>query len=102
MYDAASFVEDINQRVEQFVQDKATAVSAEALGLDRRAGYSLYVTDDAVIVSKHDDRTLQYYGGFEYVDKDYRQELGDYVFYLRDDERVADHLDTYFEREDAE
>lgn len=56
------------------------------LGLDERSTYGgLYVdvqNEEFIACKASDDRVLQYYGGFEYIDKQYRKELGDYVFYL--------------------
>lgn len=56
------------------------------LGLDERATYGgLYVdvqNEEFIACKASDDRVLQYYGGFEYIDKQYRKELGVYVFYL--------------------
>jgi hypothetical protein len=75
-------------------------VRAEDLGLDRRAAYSIWVDEDVIIVSKNEDRTLQYYGGFEYVDSSARMECGDYVIYSDSDSRVYDCLDYYRETEE--
>jgi hypothetical protein len=89
---------DILERAERDVSDlvrELTEVSPEDLGLDRRAGYRLYISEDGIIARMSDDRVLQYYGGFEYVDKDLRWELGKWVFYSAEDERVQDHLDHY-------
>jgi hypothetical protein len=73
----------------------------EQFRLDERSSYSskIYVDEyfSMMIVSKRDDRALQYYGGFEYVNKEYRQEAGSYVIYHSDDERVQEHLD-YLEK----
>lgn len=76
------------------LRDSATAANPSVFGLGMRVGYRLYITEaqDAILVAKHNDRTLQYYGGFEYVDKDYRLELGAYVLYSADDPRVAKHI----------
>jgi hypothetical protein len=56
------------------------------LGLDERATYGgLWVdtqNEEFIACKASDDRVLQYYGGFEYIDKEYRKELGVYVFYL--------------------
>jgi hypothetical protein len=73
-----------------------TETSSPNLRLDPRAGYKLWVDEDTIAVSKSSDGSLQYYGGFEYVDKAYRREVGDYVFYLGDDNRVREHLDYYY------
>jgi hypothetical protein len=90
---ALDMIQSINETVETFT-DAMTKVGAELLGLDRRCG-DLYVSDDCIAVPKHRDNTLQYYGGFEYVDKDYRTEVGDWVFYFDEDHRVSDHLYTF-------
>lgn len=95
------FIYDINQMVDDKVQNDMTEVSASDLGLDNRAGYRLYVNEDAIAIQKDRDNSLQYYGGFEYIDKEYRAEMGDWVFYMKDDEdgRVASCLDRYFGEE---
>lgn len=91
------FLEELNEQVRQHVLSEFTPARADQLGLDIRAGYTLYVSDDAIAVEKRNDRTLQYYGGFEYVDEECRTEAGEYVFYFNEDERVADCLDAYEE-----
>ena len=88
--------EAIVEVVERNVRDNFEMVSADRLGLDIRAGYKLFVNEDAIAVAKHNDRTLQYYGGFEYVDSEYRVEMGDFVFYMCDDERVREHIEQFY------
>lgn len=96
-------MEQVMDMTERHVRDNMTNVEAEQLGLDRRAAYRLYVDDDCIAVDAGNDRTLQYYGGFEYVSKEYRTEMGGYVFYSREDDRVNDHLQQYQESlQDAE
>ena len=92
---AEDLIAKVNNTVQEYI-DGAVKVEAETLGLDKRC-YGLYVAEGAIIVSKNNDRTLQYYGGFEYVDKEYRCEIGDYVFYLADRgcTRVADCIERY-------
>jgi hypothetical protein len=97
MQDIFSFIEDTNERMRLFV-DKMEYVQAEDLQLDRRAAYRLWINEDCIVVDQANDRSLQYYGGFEYVDKEYRSTLGDYVIYLADDDRVKEHIDFYFDR----
>jgi hypothetical protein len=78
-------------------------VTAEQLGLDPRAGYRLWINDDnEIIVEKHNDRTLQYYGGFEYVEPEARTEIGKYVIYFNISPRVAECFDYYFDEEDEQ
>ena len=91
-----NLVQDLEDQIRNTVQD-LPYVPADELGLDRRAGYRLWIDEDAIIVNKNDDRVLQYYGGFEYVDTNARIECGDYVIYTNDDSRVQDCLDFFYE-----
>lgn len=93
--DALDFCEEMTEKARRFVA-QMTEVQAKDLGLDPRAfwGYA-YVDESAIVVIKEQARTLDYYGGFEYVDKDYRREVGDYVFYLAEDDRVRGHIERF-------
>lgn len=100
MWYPMDFINDMDRKVSNYVILQFNEVQAEDLRLDRRSAYRLYVYPggDCIAVPKRDDRNLQYYGGFEYVDDDARKEMGEWVFYFSDDERVREHLDYYFER----
>jgi hypothetical protein len=100
MSQVLALVQDLETQIRNTVA-ALPEVRAEDLGLDRRAAYTIWVDDDALIVSKNEDRTLQYFGGFEYVDSRSRIEVGDYVIYTDDDSRVYDCLDYYRETEEA-
>jgi hypothetical protein len=90
-----NLVQDLDEQVRNQLAG-LTYVRADELGLDRRAAYTVWVDEDALIVRKDEDRTLQYYGGFEYVDTDARIEFGDWVIYTNDDSRVADCLEYFY------
>jgi hypothetical protein len=92
---------EINEKVEAIIDDMREVLPAD-LGLDKRSAYRLYVDEEYIAVQKSDLRNLRYYGGFEYVGEEYVQELGGYVFYHAEDERVAGHLEEYFESQDDE
>ncbi len=94
-------IDSVEEKTRRFVNENMDLVSATELGLDQRCG-RLFVNEDGIAVSKGSDRTLQYYGGFEYVDRDYRNELGDFVFYTVDDDRVREHVAQYYEKESVE
>jgi hypothetical protein len=100
-------IENINAQVEeQLASDDFKLLSKgadieKAIG-DRRAAYELWVSEECVVVKKAHDRTLQYYGGYEYIDKSLRMEAGDYVIYFDDGEadgRVGRAIDVAFARE---
>lgn len=95
-----SFYEMAEKFDRQFADWVATLaeVLPEDLNLDRRCGYRLYVADDGIVVHRMHDKNLQYYGGFEYVNKDFRHVYGDWIFYSAQDNRVNEAL-AYFEGE---
>lgn len=64
-------------------------VSPKDLGLDVRSAGTVFKGSDCVVVNKHDLGRFNYYGGGEYVDKDYVTQVGDYVVYSAEDSRVA-------------
>jgi hypothetical protein len=101
MSQVLELVQDLETQIRRTVLS-LPEVRAEDLGLDRRSAYTIWVDEDVLIVTKNEDRTLQYYGGFEYVDKNARMECGDYVVYTSDDVRVADCLDYYRESVEEE
>lgn len=92
----------LNEMVEQLIDEEFREVTPKEVGLDPRAGYRLFINEDYIAVSKGNRRTLDYYGGFEYVDEEHVTVLGDMVFYSADDERVQDHLDEFFMQEKEE
>lgn len=88
--DALSAVEQIAQELISMTKQ----VSASTCGLDERCG-TVYVAPN-FIASKAPSR-IDYYGGFEYIDKHDRWELGDYTIYTDESDRVRDALDAYQE-----
>ena len=92
----------MNGMVENFIDDKFRLVTPKEIGLDGRSSYQLFINEDYIAVSKGNRRTLDYYGGFEYVDEEHVTVLGHYVFYSSDDERVQGHLDEFFMQEKEE
>jgi len=96
------FIRNINN----IIKTKVTSmeqVSPEKLGLDERSGFRLYIDSDCIITPKSSDKSLQYYGAFEYVAGECRIEMGDFVVYLKEydeegiksDCRVQGALDYY-------
>lgn len=81
--------------VGRYINRHFKEVQCEDCGLDRRAGYRIWVSDDAVAIPKSNDGSLQYYGGSEYVNKEHRREYGDWVIYLAESARVQDWIDCY-------
>jgi len=98
--------DQIRNLVDEYFEDSgAVRVSAEAVGLDHRAGYVFVSTEEGWIASMN-TRTLEYYGGFEYIGEEYRVTVGEITFYSSGHSRVADAIEYYNDdqqrEEDAE
>ena len=93
--------DQIDNLIDQYLEDSdAVRVSAEAVGLDHRAGYVFVSTEEGWIAAVAGNvRSLEYYGGFEYVDD--KLSIGEMTFYSSDSSRVADAIE-YFSHKDIE
>jgi hypothetical protein len=90
---------DAGMAVLDYVMENGTECSGADLGLDPRALHRGWVTAGAIVLHKIHDRSLQYYGGFEYVDSNAREEVGSYVIYWRhEDERVDGAIECFEEK----
>ena len=81
----------IEQAVEQFLKDSnAVEIGSrglEELGLDFRCG-RIYVSVDGDFVAACNPRSIEYYGGWEYIDSEFKLDAGHYRFYDREANRV--------------
>ena len=85
---------DIQQELyelEQKVLASCDLYPAEELGLDPRCG-SLYVAEDFIATIHR--KSLDYYGGFEYIDSEYILSLQTLTIYSNEAERVDSALLT--------
>lgn len=91
-----AMVEEINSMIEEYIEANFHRVNAYVCDLDPRAAFELFVNDDAIVCRKSRVGSLDYYGGFEYIEKEYRAELGDYVFFFNygGEERIADAINS--------
>ena len=97
--DASSAIDKI--LVQLFEETKK--VNAEQLGLDKRACYGerlIIDTCEGYITVHHNDlNSMNYYGGFEYVDADSITKIGDYTFFMDEDNRVSECINYLKESE---
>ena len=95
----ASYLNKVFVETNDMVHENMIQVSPEELGLDGRAGFQLFVDKEEnwIGVLTGSDNSLQYYGGFEYIDKEYRETCGAFVFYSAEADRVRECLDHYFQ-----
>jgi hypothetical protein len=98
-------VEAAEAKVQEWLEQNAEQVRASKLGLDERCGM-LWVCDEAVVCKEYGRSRLEYYGGFEYVDKEQVKAVGRYVIYeagYEDDDRVRECIERWEEaKEDKE
>lgn len=97
-----NLLNEIDQKLAQQVASM-TPVKPEDLGLDMRSFGTAYTDSyDYLIIKKIDDKSLRYYGGFEYTNECDRQEYGDYVIYSSSATRVYDALEAFRELQNEE
>ena len=89
----------INRAVEQIESyvDELPRVNGDALNLDSRI-YGIYVdlNDRTLIIEGHVG-TINYYGGFEYIDNEHVTTFGNYTMFSGEADRVNDCLEYYEE-----
>ena len=103
LYDKLNSLQwEINQKAEAIINEEFREVTPQELGLDPRAGYHLFINEEFIAVGNGNRRSLDYYGGFEYVDEEHVTVLGEYIFYSADCERIQRHLDNVFNPEKEE
>ena len=90
----------IDQTVEQFLKDtNAVEIGSrglEELGLDFRCG-RIYVSVEGDFVAACNPRSIEYYGGWEYIDSEFKLDAGSYRFYDREAGRVDAVIEYYRE-----
>ena len=99
MEELFDIMEKVNLEIKQYISKNMRECTAEELGLDPRAGYKLFVNEFGIAVHNSARSTLDYYGGFEYVDSEYVQTIGNWTFYLEECDRVSDCIFEYFNYE---
>ena len=96
-------VEAAEAQVAEWLEENAERVSASQLGLDERCGW-LWVCDEAVVCKTYSKGRLEYYGGFEYVDKEQVKAVGRYTIYeagYEDSDRVRECIERWEESKEA-
>lgn len=89
--------EKINDLIEQITGGPdVVTINAEAVGLDYRSG-TVYISVENDFIASASVRSIEYYGGFEYIDSEYTTSLGHIKFYSGETSRVRDAIDYYKE-----
>ena len=96
-------IEAAEERVREWLEGNAELVRASKLGLDERCG-QLWVCDEAVVCESYSRGRLDYYGGFEYVEREQVKCVGCYVIYeagYEDGDRVRNCIEQWAEAAEA-
>ena len=87
----------VNELVSKYLEESgAVEVSADKVGLDYRCGrVYISLTEDFIAV-KGGTGSIEYYGGFEYIESEFKTTIGCVTFYEEAD-RVSSCLEHYRE-----
>ena len=92
--------ETIENAVQKYIEESnAVEIGSrglEELGLDFRCGRILISLDEGFVAACN-PRSIEYYGGWEYIDSEYKLDAGDYRFYDSEASRVDSVIGHYRE-----
>ena len=87
----------VNELVNKYLEESsAVEVSAKDVGLDVRCGRVYVSILENWIAVKGNTGIIEYYGGFEYIDSEYKTTIGNVTFYEEAD-RVRNCIEFYKE-----
>lgn len=98
----------MEETVEELLTEEFKIVTSKQMTdlravIDYRAlPYRMWYNEETLVVSTSSMGMLNYYGGFEYVDKENRSEYGIYTFFSDEDSRVKRLLDVLNDVKDEE
>jgi len=84
-------IEDIEEQINEVIDSDTFIVSPQWLGLDRRCGKVRVDNNLTHIVADLKVSAIEYYGGFEYISKADKINIGKYTIY-HSCSRVREHL----------
>lgn len=93
---------ELEQQVEELINkylkgSRAVCVGAHDVGLDHRCGMVYVSPEEDFIAVSGSPGSINYYGGFEYIDSDYITTIGHMTFYSGETSRVQDCIEHYIE-----
>ena len=90
--------ETIQNAVQKYIEESDVveigATGLQELGLDFRCGRILISVDEG-FVAAYNPRSIEYYGGWEYIDSEFKLDAGDYRFYDSEAGRVNSVITNY-------
>jgi hypothetical protein len=93
-YTVSELIDFTDRAINQLVA-KMKNGTPKMFGLDNRSASRLYTDGEYIAVKDREKRTLEYYGGFEYIDDSNKIHLGNYVLYSNTSERVDEAIEYF-------
>ena len=88
----------VNDLVDKYLEASGVVnVSALQVGLDYRCGRVYVSLEEDWVAVKGRTGSIDYYGGFEYVDSEFKTTIGNVTFYNSEADRVLSCLEFYKE-----
>mgnify|MGYP003657756582 CR=1 FL=1 len=85
----------LNEKENRKEKEKELCVDARDAGLDYRSGRIYISVDENWIAVEGSTRSIDYYGGFEYIDEGAKTVIGRYTFYEGECDRVRSAIEYY-------
>ena len=94
-------INEINERIEAIKEDMFLDMdefgAGEVSAISHNCYATVYVDPEETyiaVVGSENERTMNYYAGFEYIDEEYITRISDVVIYDAEAERVMDFIDS--------
>ena len=88
--------QQVTELLENYIElSGAVCVGARDAGLDYRCGRVHISVDENWIAVEGNTRSIDYYGGFEYIDEGAKKTIGEYTFYEGECDRVRSAIEYF-------
>jgi hypothetical protein len=96
--------QQITKLLENYMEEAgAVYISAEDLGLDYRCGRVHISVDENWIAVEGSTKSIDYYGGFEYIDECNKKTIGEFTFYEGEEcNRVSSAIERFAQSNESQ
>jgi len=98
------YLDEVNYNVEAYINKNFCHVPASDINLDVRVGRVWVHPDERMVAVErgHSQRMIEYYGGFEYIEDEFKMTIGNWVIYKSENEDgdICYRVDELFEEDE--
>ena len=96
--------QQVTELLENYMEEAgAVCVGAEDVGLDYRCGRVHISVDENWIAVEGSTRSIDYYGGFEYIDEYNKKTIGEFTFYEGEEcNRVSSAIERFAQSNESQ